>query len=234
MKLLEVFLKAKIRKWKIFSSLAFPLPFFLSLTFSFLPCFLKHFFILSLIRFATFKCTLKCENSDVMEIGPWCWQQYFSHSGEHVCDHKLVFGSIICSNNTVIYKVPLSKQNLECADHTNYKHIQRCRVKIPRPLVLKTDFWKHKSPLTCFSNCIFLEATTPSSPSAHLDFLTLTWSHKSSSFAGNSINCGCWNVLDLNIRAPSVISQKACYKHWMAVWGLSLQCFLNLQPPTFI
>lgn len=126
----------------------------------------SSFFFLKITLFATFKGTLKCENSDVMETGPWCWQQYFSHSGEHVCNHKLVFGSIICSNNTVIYKVPLSKQNLEYADHTNYKHVQRCRVKNPRPLVfLKTDFWKYKSPLTCFSNCIFLKA--PCSPHSH-------------------------------------------------------------------
>lgn len=96
-------------------------------------------------------------------------------------------------------------------------------MKKPSPLMfLKTDFWKHKPPLTCFTNCIFLEP-----PPAHLDFLTLTWRRKSSSFAGNSINCGCWNVLDLNVRAPSVTSQKACYKHWMFLAGIISSVFFK-------
>lgn len=51
----------------------------------------------------------------------------------------------------------------------------------------------------------------------------LPWSIESPSFAGRNIVGGCWNVLDVNIWAPSVIS------YWMAMWGLSLKRFLNLK-----
>lgn len=66
-----------------------------------------------------------------------------------------------------------------------------------------------------------------SKPPAHLDALTLTWRHKSSSFAGNSLNCGCCSVLDLNIRAPSVISQKAGYKHRVFRAGIISSVFFK-------
>lgn len=138
--------------------------------------------------------------------GSWCWQEYFSYSCEHVCNHKLVLGSLIRSNNTVIYKVPFSKQNLVCVDCTDYKHIQRCKTsgvkKLRLSVFFETDFWDPVSHLPAF-----LIALSSDSP--------------------------CPGVLDITAGASVINSQKASCKHGGSCRDYAF-AVLNLHPPTFI